>query len=348
LNLIPTLDRAESVDASLIAQHPATRAWRKLMKCPAVPEGIEIIQERLRKTESIYRRTDKACVYRLMSVGPDGAHVIAKRCESAAVASECLIYDNVLPYLPVSALRYYGLVPDDDQQFCWLFLEDAGEQDYCSELEEHRVLAGHWLGTMNVSAQKVCAAAQLPDRGSDFYLATLLASRETLRAILLGSKFNDVDSAMLRAVISHCDILERRWDAIERICSRVPRTLVHGDFAAQNARVRSGPTGESLIVLDWEEAGWGVPAIDLAQFVGTSLSPDLRTYYAAVQFSWPHLALADFEKLTAVGRIFRLISSLDWTNCGYRYSAADWYIEKLRWCEHELAQWLRVTEAQAQ
>jgi hypothetical protein len=284
-----------------------------------------------------------------IGVGPDGAHVIAKRRESAAVASECLIYDNVLPYLPVvSVLHYYGLVPDDDQQFCWLFLEDAGEQEYFSELEEHRVLAGHWLGTMNVSAQKFCAAADLPDRGSDFYLATVRASRETMRAILAGSRFSDGDSSVLRAVMSHCDALERRWNSIERLCSRAPRTLVHGDFAVQNARIRNGPAGKSLIILDWEEAGWGVPAADLAQFVGTSLSPDLRTYYTVVQCSWPQLGLADFEKLAAVGRLFRLVSSLNWTNWGYRPGAMDWYIEELKWCEHELAQWLRVTEARDQ
>jgi len=103
---------------------------------------------------------------------------------------------------PVSMLRYYGLVADDDRQFCWLFLEDAGEEPYLLEIEEHRVLAGHWLGLMNVSAQELRAVARLPDRGPGFYLERLLASRETIREILENASLSDTDSAVLRAIVS--------------------------------------------------------------------------------------------------------------------------------------------------
>jgi hypothetical protein len=343
---IPIVYGGEAEDSLSTAQHPATRAWCKLTNSHVIPESIAILQERVRRPGELYRVIGKPSVYRLASVGPGGANVIAKRCESAAAATECSIYENVLSQLPVSMLRYYGLVADDDQQFCWLFLEDAGEEPYLLEIEEHRVLAGHWLGLMNVSAQELRAVARLPDRGPGFYLERLLASRETIREILENSSLSDTDSALLRAIISHCDALEGQWGRIARFCNRVPRTLVHGDFAVQNARLRSGPAGTSLMIMDWEGAGWGSPAADLAQFVGESLSPDLRTYYSVVGSNWPRLGLADLESHAELGRMFRLISSLDWTNSGYRAGVEDWYIGELNWCERELADWLRTTDVQ--
>jgi hypothetical protein len=109
------------------------RAWRKLTNRPVGPKSIEIIQEPVRRTEEIYCTASKPFVYRLTGVGPDGSDVIAKRYECATASTEWAIYQDVLPYLPVSTLRYYGRVADDDPQFCWLFLEDAGEEPLFAE-----------------------------------------------------------------------------------------------------------------------------------------------------------------------------------------------------------------------
>ena len=345
---IPFVYREGAEDSLSTAQHSATRAWCKLTNCHVIPESIEIMQECARKPGELYRMIGKPSVYRLAGVGPGGVNVIAKRCESAAAVAECSIYESVLSHLPVSMLCCYGLVADDDQQFCWLFLEDAGEEPYLLEVEEHRVLAGHWLGLMNVSAQELGTVARLPDRGPGFYLERLLASRETIREILEKWSLGDTDLALFRAIISHCDALEGRWGRIERFCNRLPRTLVHGDFAFQNARLRGGPAGTSLMIMDWEGAGWGSPAADLAQFVGGSLSPDIRTYYSVVGSNWPRVGLADLESQAELGRMFRLISSLDWTNSGYRAGVEGWYIGELNWCERELADWLRTADVQDQ
>lgn len=335
---ISILQHEQRTEAASIARHPATWAWCKLTRHEAVPERVEVIQEAARGTN------DQPAVYRLTGIGPGGASVIAKRCNSAAAGIEWSTYQNVLSQLPVSIVGYYGLIADDDQRFCWLLLEDAGEDPYLPEDEEHRILAGRWLGAMNVSAQQLPAAARLPDRGPSFYLERLLASRETIRKIFESSSFRPGDAAVLNGVISHCDALEERWDGIERFCSRMPQTLVHGDLLVQNARVRRGPAGISLVVLDWEAAGWGIPAADLVQFVGKSLSPDLRTYYSVVSSSWPSFGLSHLETLTRVGRLFRLINSLDWANWGYRAIGFDWFNEKLTWCERELVDWLRTAE----
>jgi hypothetical protein len=341
---VPLLGHEEAGDIAAIAQHPAARPWRKLTNPQAGPKSIEIIQERVRRAEEIYRATSKPFVYRLTGVGPDGSNVIAKRYECAAASTECAIYQDVLSYLPVSTLRCCGLVADDDPQFCWLFLEDAGEEPYLLSNEEHRVLAGRWLGVMNVAAQQLRAASRLPDRGPGFYRRLLVASRETIQQIVENSIFCDRDSTLLRALISHCDAVERQWEGIEQFCNRMPRTLVHGDFAVQNARVRSISTGNNLLLMDWEGAGWGSPAPDLAQFVGDSLSPDLGAYHAVVCATWPDIGLADLQRLAEIGRMFRLISSLDWANAGYRPLEPDWYIEEVSWYERGLADWLQTVE----
>jgi hypothetical protein len=98
------------------------------------------------------------------------------------------------------------------------------------------------------------------------------------------------------------------------------------------------------VILDWEAAGWGIPAADLVQFVGKSLSPDLATYYSVVCSRWPRFRPTHLEALTEIGRLFRLINSLEWANWGYRTVGVDWFDEKLSSCERELAAWLRTAE----
>src|SRR5258708_31379460 len=121
---IPIVYREKVEDSLSTAQHPATRAWCKLTNSHVIPESIEIMQECARKPGELYRMIGKPSVYRLASVGPGGVNVIAKRCEPAAAVTECSIYENVLSHLPVSMVRYYGLVSQGGQLFCLPFLED--------------------------------------------------------------------------------------------------------------------------------------------------------------------------------------------------------------------------------
>jgi len=332
-------------DAALpVAQHPATRAWRTLATEHVEPEHIEILQA----------WPGKSMIYRLARAGPSGADVIAKRCEVPVESTERSIYESILPSLPVSRLRYYGLATDEDERFCWLFIEDAGEGKYSVDLEEHRLLAGQWLGVMNVSAAQLPSAASLPDRGPGFYLQLLRRAQQTTREILTHPSVRRENPAALETILTHCDALETRWDDVERCCDGIPRTLVHGDFAEQNARVQIGPAGTRLLVWDWDGAGWGIPAVDLAQFMGGSLSPNLRAYWSIVHSSWRGLRAAKVERLAELGRMFRAVNAIVWANSGFSLRAsrsssrptdsAEWYVEEMNWYERELADWLRAAD----
>lgn len=353
-----------------LADHPATRAWRALREGHAEPTSIEVLKEVLRDRRrdgdslasegmSGYNALElphsRSAVYRLVGAGPGGKAVVAKRCylkQSESAATEHLIYERVLPRLPISALRYYGLV-EDDTNCRWLFLEDAGDETYAAEIEGHRAVAGRWLGTVNTSAQHLAIAEALPDRSAAFYLGGLRRARATITTILAHPAARADDRRRtLEAIIGHCDRLEAMWPAIERWCERLPRTLVHGDLVSKNVRVRAEPRGRSLVVMDWETAGWGIPAVDLAQFPlersrYISLSLDLDAYWAVVRPWWPSIGLPDLRRLAELGKAFRLIVALVWTNEGFSALTVEWYMTDMIWYERALCDWLRTVDCKA-
>jgi hypothetical protein len=252
-----------------LRDHPAVRAWNDLVPSRVDPAWIEILQD------------GKNPVYRLEGVGTQGGSVIAKRCPLTTV--ERKIYEELLPRLPVTGLHYYGFTAEDDQ-FGWLFLEDAGSAKYSALLEEHRALAAQWLGLMHTSAAQVATEDRLPDRGPGHYLEHLQSGAKILRNIA-NPKLTTDDLRVLESIVSKCEFLESRWRQVEELCAGFPQTLVHGDFTAKNLRVQTGRAGVALLPFDWEMAGWGVPAADLAQSArpakkgNFSAHPDIFGYW---------------------------------------------------------------------
>jgi Ser/Thr protein kinase RdoA (MazF antagonist) len=126
------------------------------------------------------------------------------------------------------------------------------------------------------------------------------------------------DAAGLRGLLlSQLDEIEARWRVIAAICSSAPRTLVHGDLCAQNMYVTASASGEpTLLPVDWEETGYGPPAVDLAQLlpghVHFAAGADLAAYASAMQDVWPSLDPATVHLLSTAGTIFRAIAAIRW------------------------------------
>jgi thiamine kinase-like enzyme len=175
------------------------------------------------------------------------------------------------------------------------------------------VLAGEWLASIQVAALKSGLAARLPNREPNHYLKLLQASRESVREHSDNPVLSANQMRMLKDLVEDCDALEGRWDEVEAICRPVPRTLVHGDFVIKNVLVRDTALGPALWGVDWEHAGWGVPAADLAQFSGRSVTPDLETYAAVWREHWPADNI-DPRKLAACGKFFRLLTAMSWVS----------------------------------
>jgi hypothetical protein len=279
-----------------LREHPAVRAWSALRPRHARAAGVEVLKD-----------TKQTRVFRLLAVGPDGAAVIAKRCRRESGAVERALYEEVFPRLPVLTPRCYGSL-DDGPDSCWLFLEDAGSEEYAPEKGEHRALAARWLGRMHAGSGTLRVQGRLPQRGPGYYRRELDAATGRIQAHLADPVLGAEDREVLGDLLARCEVLGRRWQHVEALSKRMPRALVHGDFVPKNLRVRSGKQGPVLLVFDWEVAGWGLPAADVA------MCGDLNTYAETVRGDWPQLCGPDLRRLAFLGKVFRLASSLSWAS----------------------------------
>jgi len=164
---------------------------------------------------------------------------------------EHTVYDEILPRLPFTTLRYYGFVPEDDE-FAWLFLEDVGSARFSRLVAEQRTLVGRWLALMHTLARSVAASAGLPERGQRHYLEHLRATRGSIRQNLPNPAIAGSDVDLLWSVIALCEDLELHWNELEECFEGAPATLVHGDFRPKNVYLRTINSGTGVFVLDWE------------------------------------------------------------------------------------------------
>ena len=288
-------------------EHAATEAWARLRGSRTPPDQIECLKE---TTQSLVLRMRKAAV--------GGGDVIAKRGGGETLRVELAIYQAVLAHLPISTPDCYGLVEDGDG-ICWLFLEDAGEVVYSPEDKDHRWLAARWLALLHTSAAEFAGAAALPDRGVAHYLEHLRCGRARMLLGRANPALRPEDLAVLDELIAQCTVIESRWEEVQWLCRGMPQTLVHGDFVPKNIRVRVGEDGLILLAFDWETAGWGVPAVDLAQ-----LSPAL--YWRFVREDWPHLGRRTVTRLARAGKLLGSLAAVNW--------GAHWL--KYQWVERPM------------
>ncbi|MBI4317239.1 MAG: aminoglycoside phosphotransferase family protein [Chloroflexi bacterium] len=318
---------------SKVLDHPAVQAWSQLHPERVRPDWIESLKGR-------WERTRTSTVYRLAGVGLQGSDVIAKRCRRACGASERIVYERVLPHLPVPTPHYYGFVEEPDADFCCLFVEDAGENIYSPEVEEHRTLAARWVGILHASAARLNVATCLPDRGPAHYLAHLRAACGTILQNMANPALTADDVEVLKTIVSHCEILASRWGQVERFCDGVPRTLVHGDFKKNNVRIRANQGRMQFVAFDWEYAGWGVPAEDLAALQPTV---DMSVYWSVARDHWPHMDFEAAQRLLFVGKVFRCAATIDWETGKLAYEWVEKPMFRMRFYLSQLGTLLGAT-----
>src|SRR5262249_17385820 len=150
---------------------------------------------------------------------------------------EYWIYQHVLPHLPLTSLRHYGLVEEKGKPFCWSFIEDAAGIPYSPESLEHATEASAWLAVLHTAARGVAEGLALPDRGPLHYLHCLRSGRDRVRQALTSARLRQEDLTVLEALTAQCDAVEARWGWIEDLSSGAPATFVHGDLYAANIHV---------------------------------------------------------------------------------------------------------------
>jgi len=295
-----------------LSWHPAAAAWTAFGAGAAEPESIEVL-----------RNGKKAGTYRLVGAGPAGESIIAQRSPVARAVIERVVYEQILPHLPVTAPRYYGSGADG-RDFVWFFLEDVGEERITKTDPAHLALAARWVGSVHTGAATTAAARDLPDGGPPRYLNHLRVGRQTIRVNLANPALTPADVSTLDRIVVLLDALEREWPGIERACTGVPATLTHGDVQRKNIYIRSGAGGPELFLIDWETAGWGVPAVDLPLI-------DLPTYWSMVRPCWPHVRLKDVRRLAAVGRVLLQLAGIRWVSPELAYDQALYLTRPISW-----------------
>ena len=307
--------------------NPAVHAWSKLALTPAEPVSVELLKDRR-----------ASHVYRLAGVGPDGSHVIAKRCPRTNALAEQAIYKRVLRDLPGLSLRYYGLVPDADTDACWMFVEDAAGVPYSPKSPEHGRLAAEWLARLHTLGPTVADPVGLPDQGPGQYLTYVRSGPERIRQGLANPALGGDDYAVLDALVELCAETETLWPRLEAWCAAVASTFVHADLHAKNIHVSRD--GSTLLPYDWESAGWGPPAIDLGL-----RGLDLEAYRLRVRCVWPELTPDGLERLAVAGRLFQLVAHVEWEARGLDAAWLHRPMKHMRYYRSELAGALRAAEA---
>src|SRR5881397_3836106 len=307
----PPAPAASVKRSEILLAHPAVRAWQQLDPERGVPDRITPAKFKPNKPRP------NLTVYRLAGVGIDGAAVIAKRCTREGGRIERIVYERILPHVPLAGPHYYGAVegpPDAD--VCWLLIGEIEGEKYDRLSPDHRAAAARWLGILHTEARSAADQAGLPDAGPTRYHEQMRATRDLIRAQVDNPAFSAEDVAFLDVLVARFNELDEDWDRLARACTGLPPTLIHGDFNAKNLRVQTSPQGAQIGAFDWEDAGRAVPGIDLAQAVDPSCrisaSPDLATYWAVVRERWPNCDQTDIERLATCGAVWRALAVITW------------------------------------
>ena len=282
-------------------EHAAVRAWCRLNIGPP-PDSVELV------TSPKGRRPWKSTVFRLLDAGPEGGNVIAKRAGLEGLRVERLVYEEVLPHIGLTTISCHGFIEERAAAAGWLFLEEAEGRPYADDVPEQRRLAGQWLAALHVRTATLVFDGRLPDRGPAWYLSKLRAARRTLVESLQNPALSADARTSLQTIIEQARTLESSWDEFERFDRGFPAALVHGDFTAKNVLVSTSSEAPRLAVMDWDVAGWGVPASDVA-----AADPD--TYRQTIEASGGDVSATTLRALARMGAVFRHILWIEATSC---------------------------------
>ena len=290
----PVISTTSQVAVTIDRIEVAMQAWRAIRSEGKDPTSIEVLRDRSEST-----------VLRLLGAGPSRGTIVARRCRARTALLERTIHVEILPNVPVPAVAFLGSAPDADPSYAWLFLEDAGSEPYWVARLDHRLAATRWLAALHLAGPSIPIAEHLPDRGPGHYLGHLRSARELIIDRMGLSCVGARDRETLSRLGSELERMEHEWPAIEALCEAGFRTIVQGDLSERNVRVGQTARGAAVFPLSWRDAGWGIPAVDVAK------CPEMGLYGRRIRPRWPVLDAWRLRRLFELGVVFRTLSAID-------------------------------------
>jgi hypothetical protein len=175
---------------------------------------------------------------------------------------EISVYRGLLSGCSLGTPRCYGAVVDPPRQRYWLFLEKApGAELYqYGELDVWK-RAARWLAALHhdPGVRRAAEAADVRPRLLRYDAAFFRSWIE--RAVEFTARRRGTEAATPLAALS------RRYEEVVQFLASLPAGLIHGEFYASNVLVDTSREPARVSVVDWELAGIGPAAIDLAALV---------------------------------------------------------------------------------
>lgn len=229
---------------------------------------LEVVDRR----PSAYRTSFPVEELDLERLGPGRATIVCKRPDweeldaTARLAKprflhhperEACVYGRLLPRGPAGPPMFLGATIDAGRS--WLFIEriDGRNLFQVGERERWEDAAG-WLARFHAAfagdPRELLARCPLVERDAGFYRNWMDRAREFAKA---------ADSEWRAAI----DWLAERHEQVVAALLGMPQTLVHGEFYAANVLIADVGPQTRVAALDWELAGVGPGALDLAALV---------------------------------------------------------------------------------
>lgn len=248
----------------------SAEGWDDLERALAASELGEIEVVRRRPCE--YQTSFPIELLEVERLGPGRATIVCKRPDwdeldaTAQLAKphflhdperEACVYGRLLPRGPAGPPRLLGTAFEDGR--AWLFLERV-EGRPLSEVGERELWeeAAAWLGRFHAAfagdASAPAVRCPLVERDASFHR----------RWIERACEYGRDAPPERRAVFDH---LAQEHEQVVEALLAMQTTLLHGEFYASNVLIAAGEGGVRVAPLDWELAGPGPGALDLAALV---------------------------------------------------------------------------------
>ena len=201
-------------------------------------------------------RTEVVCK-RLDWEGLDAIGRIAKPRFLHATTREPYVYERLLPRGPAGPPRFLGTEEDAGGQTLLMIERIDGRP--LSEVGERKLWeeAAGWLGRFHATFEGAPtdspAGDSLIEHDAGFHRFWLVRARSS--------------AASGPGHGSALDWLDVRHEQVVEALSRMDRTLLHGEFYASNVLIDDGGRSTRVAPVDWELAGPGPGALDLAALV---------------------------------------------------------------------------------